>query len=190
MDFMLKYALAMHMPEGKRAGYYAQIVKALAERTSLFDRDKELLIFSSPEERSAAEPVMTQYAVPAEPIDLLLLPASLQARPTFTDFGFVSRLEQQPYLYADMAALFQLTHAPAASRSYEPASAAAQLDEHVLADWPAAFDPDGKDGAGDDYGRTIFAIEAQHDRLVEAIAEAYGCAVQWRYRPQPAPHAK
>lgn len=179
MEFMLKYALAMDIPEGKRAGYYAQIVKALAERTALFDRDKELLIFSTPEEREAAGPVMTQYAVLAEPIDLLLLPACFQARPAFTDFGFVSRLEQQPYLYAGTVALFQLVPAPSAARSFEPGSAAEQLDEHLLADWPAVSGSEGADGRG----RLTFAIEAQHDRLAEGIAAAYGCAVQWLYKP-------
>lgn len=74
----MKFGLAMDLPEDKRAGYYAQIVKALAGKASLFDRDKELLIFSTPQEREQAKPIMNQYSVPCEEFDLLLLPSTVR----------------------------------------------------------------------------------------------------------------
>lgn len=162
-----KYGLLMDLPEDKRAGYYAQVVKALAGRASLFDRDKELLIFSSAGHREEALPVMEQYAIPWEEMELLLLPTSLQMGPTFSDFGFVSKLEH-PYVYADQAAVFCLRAASAAgARTAEPDQAYAQLEEHLLGWYPAG-----------DHTRA-YVTEVQHRELMERIAAAYGCAVEW-----------
>ncbi|SDC73332.1 hypothetical protein SAMN02799630_01327 [Paenibacillus sp. UNCCL117] len=176
-QFSITYALDLSLPGGKRPGYYAQIIKALAERTTVSDRDKELLVFASAGDREAALPVMAQYAVPTEELDLLLLPNSFRPRPAFTDYGFRSRLERA-YLYAATAVLFQLQpaagsddSAAGAARSPEPRLAAAQLEEHLLGDWKAP-----------DEG-TCFAMGAEHDELAVGIARAYGCTVHWLYRP-------
>ncbi|WP_235941408.1 hypothetical protein [Paenibacillus puerhi] len=168
----LTYALDMALPGGKRPGYYAQIIKALAERATVFDRDKELFIFLSASDRESALPVMSQYNVPAEPIDLLLLPESFTPRPTFTDFGFVSRMERF-YLYADTAVLFRLFPAsPSSQGSFSnPVSAALQLEEHLLGHWVGAE------------GQTAYAMESQHDELAVGIARAYGCSLEWLYKP-------
>ncbi|MCP1309141.1 hypothetical protein [Paenibacillus tyrfis] len=104
---VLKYAAALDLPEGKRAGYYAQIVKALAGKTALFDRDKELMIFSSPEELERLMPILEQYVIPSEELNVLLLPAPVTTYPAFGDYGFVSRLENV-YLYAELVAVFRL----------------------------------------------------------------------------------
>ncbi|MFB0845544.1 hypothetical protein [Paenibacillus oleatilyticus] len=172
---VLKYAAALDLPEDKRAGYYAQIVKALAEKTALFDRDKELMIFSSPEELGQLMPILEQYAVPFEELNVLLLPAPVTTYPAFGDYGFVSRLENV-YLYAELVAVFRLRTAPdtngALGRAFEPQQAEAQLEEHLLAAWP-------EPGGG-----TAFAIEAQLVELAEGIARAYGGAVEWIYSPE------
>ncbi|WP_281888161.1 hypothetical protein [Paenibacillus sp. YYML68] len=178
MTIVRTYALAMELPEGKRAGYYAQIVKALAQKAPVFDRDKELLIFAELEQRQAAEPIMEQYAVPAELLDLLLLPEAARLRPSFSDYGFTSLL-QRHYVYADTVSAFRLraltdatdTSPAATSRPPDPVSAAAQLEEHVLADWLEAN------------GERCFAIERQHDVLAARIAMAYGCTVDWLVEP-------
>lgn len=171
MDLHMKYGLAMDLPEDKRAGYYAQIVKALAGKANLFDRDKELLIFSAVQERSDAKPIMSQYSIPYEELDLLLLPAAVRTRPTFGDYGLISRLENA-YVYADMASVGKLTKPEKASsdRSYEPEQAAAQLEEHVLADWTSSsLSP----------GESFYVLERQHVELAEGIARAYGCSIEW-----------
>ncbi|CAG7620435.1 hypothetical protein PAECIP111802_00667 [Paenibacillus allorhizosphaerae] len=169
MDYIRKWALAMDLPEGKRAGYYAQIVKALAGKASLFDREKELLIFSSEAERNEAVPVMEQYAIPWEEMPLLLLPAPVTLYRTFSDFGFTSRLENV-YVYADLVSLFYLEGAAAMSESFrsaEPDAALAQLEEHLLAASQADAD------------QVLYAIETQNQPLAERIAKAYGSSVRW-----------
>lgn len=168
----LKYGLAMDMPEDKRAGYYAQIVKALAGKASVFDRDKELLIFSTALERDEAKPIMNQYSIPYEEMDLLLLPSNVRTHPPFDDYGFITRLENA-YLYADMIAVCQLKQTEEPSgRPYEPLQAEAQLEEHLLADW----------GSGDESG-SVYFLEKQHAELAEGIARAYGCRIEWIYGP-------
>ncbi len=174
-DPVLKYAAALDMPEDKRAGYYAQIVKALAGKTALFDRDKELLIFSSLEELERLRPILKQYAIPSEELGVLLLPAPVTTYPAFGDYGFVSRLDNV-YLYADLVAVFRLraaadSHGPRL-RVFEPRQAEAQLEEHLLAAWPQ---PEGG---------TAFAIEAQLAELAEGIARAYGGVAVWIYMPE------
>lgn len=171
-ELQLKFGLAMDMPEDKRAGYYAQIVKALAGKASLFDRDKELLIFSTSPEREQAKPIMNQYSIPYEELDLLLLPSSVRMSPSFDDHGFITRLDNT-YLYADMTVVCKLKklEKPSTGRSYEPEQAAAQLEEHLLAYWNT-----------DDDNGTVYTLEKQHAELAEGIARAYGCTVEWIYR--------
>ncbi|MEC0210631.1 hypothetical protein P4H70_16970 [Paenibacillus ehimensis] len=172
---VLKYAAALDMPDTRRAGYYAQIVKALAGKTALFDRDKELMIFSSREELEQLRPILEQYAIPSEELNVLLLPTPVTTYPAFGDYGFVSRLENV-YLYADLVAVFRLraaadTNGPL-GRAFEPRQAEAQLEEHLLAAWP-------EPGGG-----SAFVIEAQLAELAEGIARAYGGVAEWIYCPQ------
>lgn len=172
---VLKYAAALDLPEDKRAGYYAQIVKALAGKTALFDRDKELMIFSSPEELERLMPILEQYVIPSEELNVLLLPAPVTTYPAFGDYGFVSRLENV-YLYAELVAVFRLRPATDTNgtlgRAFEPQQAEAQLEEHLLAAWPEPGDG------------SAFAIEAQLAELAEGIARAYGGVVEWIYSPE------
>lgn len=172
---VLKYAAALDIPEDKRAGYYAQIVKALAGKTALFDRDKELMIFSSPEELERLKPILEQYAIPSEELSVLLLPTPVTTYPAFGDYGFVSRLENV-YLYAELVAVFRLRAATdtngALGRAFEPQQAEAQLEEHLLADW---LEPGGG---------SAYAIEAQLAELAEGIARAYGGVAEWIYSPE------
>lgn len=171
-EVQMKFGLAMDMPEDKRPGYYAQIVKALAGKASLFDRDKELLIFSTSQEREQAKPIMSQYSIPFEELDLLLLPSAVRISPSFDDYGFITRLENA-YLYADMAVVCKLKRPEVPSgRAYEPEQAAAQLEEHLLGYW------NSNDNSG-----TVYTLEKQHAELAEGIAHAYGCSLEWIYRP-------
>ena len=58
-----KIGLLMDLPDNKVPGFYAQIVKALAGKVQLFDRDKEMLIVSDEEQKLAALAIMAHYKV-------------------------------------------------------------------------------------------------------------------------------
>jgi hypothetical protein len=187
-----KIGLSMTLPEGKQPGFYSQIVKTLAARVKLFDRDKDMLVVSVEDEREAVLDVMRHFRVETEQLELLLLPASAATSPLFADYGFVTRLDNR-YLYRDLVALFTL-HPIAADA--EPDLALQQLDEYVIAVLPAGEHADsGADasavargdtgnGAGVDVdvdavinAGTVYAIDRQHDELAVRIAAAYRCRV-------------
>ncbi len=63
----------MDLPEGKIPGFYAQIVKALAGKVDLFDRDKEMLIVSNEEQQLAALDVMAHFNIETTMMQLRLL---------------------------------------------------------------------------------------------------------------------
>lgn len=153
-----KSGLLMDMPDDKRPGYYAQIVKALAAKSPLFDRDKELLIFNDPNERELAYPIMEQYKIAYEDMDLWLLPDSVKTRSGFTDYGFTSK-SGNSYVYADTVYVFTLHEAGA---SAAPAQALMQLEEHLLASASLG-------------GDVYYVTDIQHDELMHRIAKAYSC---------------
>ncbi|GAA4858043.1 hypothetical protein GCM10023310_41510 [Paenibacillus vulneris] len=157
-----KYGLSMELPEGKLPGFYAQIIKALAEKSPPFDRDKELLIFSTPGDREHAYGIMKQYKIPFDELDLLLLPEPASPEPAFTDYGFVSR-SGHAYVYQDNVCLFTLE---AEDPLAEPAPARQQMEEHLL-----AVCEDGKN--------TLFITDCQSDELMSGIARAYRCTVNF-----------
>lgn len=157
-----KIGISMSMPEGKLPGYYAQIVKALASKTQLFDRDKDLLVVSTPNERDAVLDIMRQYKVDTEELELLLLPEDAQTSPLFDDYGFTTRFDNR-YLYRNLVFLFRLrTDATGA----EPDQALRQLDEYVIASFTSEGEPS-----------PVYAVDKQHDELVPRLAAAYGCTV-------------
>jgi hypothetical protein len=163
MTIQTKIGIAMSMPEGKLPGFYAQIVKALANRAKLFDRDKELLVVSAADERDAVLDVMRQYKIDTEELELVLLPAEAAATPLFEDYGFATRSDNR-YLYRDRAALFALrADAPDA----EPAQALQQIEEYLIASIPSGA------AAG-----TVYAVDRQHGELMQRIAKAYRCSVE------------
>ncbi|MFC0216327.1 hypothetical protein ACFFK0_28420 [Paenibacillus chartarius] len=159
-----KIGLSMTMPEGKLPGFYAQIVKALAGRTQLFDRDKEMLIVSTEDDRSAVLEVLRQYKVETEPFMLFLLPEDTSVTALFDDYGFMTKLDNR-YLYANLVTLFTLrTSTPEA----EPVQALEQLGEVLVAAIPTAGDG------------MLYAADRQHDELIARIAAAYGCKAEFR----------
>jgi len=159
MALNLRYGLILDLPSGEDE---AQIAEALDSVAPLFDRDKELLIWAENEQREAACSIVEQYGIDCEDIDLLQLPASVEVAPTFTDFGLISRTGKA-YAYADCVCLFKIE---AVGPGSEPAQAALQMDEHLLARYR-------QDGA------LCFVAEAQSDELMTGIAKAYRCEVQF-----------
>jgi hypothetical protein len=165
MNLERKIGLDMHLPDGKLPGFYAQIVKGIADRAPLFDRYKELLVFDSEESIPSVLELLAHYRVPSERCDLVLLPSEyLEQGELYEDYAIVTRNEN---IFVDLAlvALFSLD---AAKPDAEPAPALLQLKEHLI-------------GSLSENGLVIHLIDRQLAELAERIAKAYGCAVDWRY---------
>ena len=158
-----KFGLSMTLPENKLPGFYAQIVKGIAERAPLYDRHKELLIFDKREHLPSVEQFLTRYNVAFEPRPLLELPENGVVRTgLFDDYGFESRAGNA-YLDLTSTALFRLAESePDASI----APARWQLEEHLV----CSIETDG---------RTAFAIDGGLQELADRIARAYGCRTEW-----------
>ncbi len=153
----------MHLPEGKTPGYYAQIVKGLAARIRLLDRDKELLVLEQPGDRDAVLEVLSDYKVPSEELELYALPEDVRLYPAFTDYGFTSRQERS-YLYAEQTVLFR---PEGAGERTELHQLLLQLEEHLIASWGP---PDAPDGLAADRSLT---------ELMEGLARAYGFGIRY-----------
>jgi hypothetical protein len=156
-----KLALLMDLPDGKVPGFYAQIIKALANKVMLFDRDKEMLIVSSEEERQSALEVMEHYKVGVEPMELLLLPEDARLTDAFSDYGFISRSEHI-YLYHKLVNCFHLFEKELGS---ERDQALQQLEEHLIAEF-------------NHQGEHVYAVDKQFEELAQGIAKAYRCELQ------------
>jgi hypothetical protein len=160
-DDMHKIALILDLPEGKLPGFYAQIVKGLAQCVNLFDRDKEMLVLNTIEERTAVLELLEHYHVPSEEMNLLLLPPNSLLYDLFTDYGFTSRAERH-YLYDHLINLFRFVDI--SNTFSEPKQAFLQMKEHLIAQFPS--------------NDTIYyAVDRQFIELIENIARAYHCTV-------------
>lgn len=161
---MKKYAVMMHMPEGKLPGFYAQIVKALANKAVLFDRDKELLIVSTEEERGPLEEIMSKYHVDFEKLALLLLPESAELSKRADDYGFTSRAGYT-YMYDNLVSVYRcfiMDDDPAA----EQTQALLQMEKYLLARFTLNHDE-------------YYVAEKQLEELLSGIAKAYRCQVEF-----------
>jgi hypothetical protein len=161
---MYKIALILDLPEGKLPGFYAQIVKGLAQRVNLFDRDKQLLVLSTIEERDIVLELLEHYHVPSEEIKLLLLPPDSLLYDEFADYGFTSRMERH-YLYDHLISLF--CFGDTSHSLTEPEQAILQIKEHLIAQFPC------------NNNKLYYAIDRQLDELIERIAHAYHCSVSF-----------
>ncbi|MNI08967.1 hypothetical protein D3C73_620190 [compost metagenome] len=159
-----KIGILMELPDGKKPGYYAQIIKALANQALLFDRDKEMLIVSNEQARSAVLEIMSQYKVTVETMVLWLLPDHTELTSLWDDYGFVS-IADNHYLYTKLVSSFQFKPDTPASERHQ---AVLQMDEHLL-----AFIP----GNMKDVPRYIH--DKQLEELMIGIATAYGCQIEY-----------
>jgi hypothetical protein len=162
MILTTKPALLMELPDGKMPGFYAQIIKALANKVQLYDRDKELLIVNEAEELNAIMEIMTHYKINTERMDLVLLPAAASLSHSFTDYGFTSRAENQ-YLYKEQLSFFRF--APDSIHS-ERAQALDQLEEHLIVHFEVQED-------------TVYGIDKHLEELAKGITKAYNCEIQF-----------
>ncbi|MFK7693405.1 hypothetical protein [Paenibacillus sp. HJGM_3] len=160
---MRKYAIDMRLPDGKRPGYYAQLVKALAS-VPLYDRDKETLIAADETGADAVKALLEEYRIEYDELLLLELPQQAEVTPAFPDYGFESRGGRR-YLFAHLTALFRLV-----GKTADPASRQAallQMDEHLIARIEA-----------EDVSGTLYAVDASLLDLMRGIARAYECAIE------------
>jgi hypothetical protein len=158
-----KIALLLDMPEGKLPGFYAQIVKGLAQRVTLFDRDKELLVLNTTQDREAVIELLQHYHIPSEEMQLLLLPSDSDLYASFTDYGFTSRAERH-YLYDDLVSLF--CFGESGLTQADPANALLQMQEHLVASFLI-----------DDF--VYYAVDSHLNELMERIALAYRCSIKF-----------
>ncbi|PYI54603.1 hypothetical protein [Paenibacillus flagellatus] len=161
---MLAYGVEMRLPEGKRPGYYAQFVKALAAKARLADRDKEMLITGDEANREAVKRLLEEYRFEYEEFDLLALPETAETTPLFDDYGFVS-VSERAYLYARLCAVFRFADAESPEAR---ANATAQMEEHLIARFA-------------DGNETSYAVDRTLAELMHGIAKAYRCRVEFVY---------
>jgi len=164
---MRMIGLIMELPEGKRAGYYAQAVKALAEAARIVDRDKELLVLENESDRDRALWVLAKYRIPAEETALIALPEAPEPPEPPEELGFRTRAGRV-FLYMDLTAGFRLPaggvpEADAADR----AALLEQLREHIVYEY-----------ASED-GTPVYVCEPHLREAVEGIARRYGAGVRF-----------
>lgn len=166
-----KYGLDMTLPEGKLPGFYAQIVKGIADKAPLFDRHKELLVFEEERFLPPVEQLLDHYKVSYAECQLLHISSgseNLKKGPLYEDYAIETRSGN---VFADdsIVAAFRLHGKKPES---EMAPALMQLEEHSIA--TIAADPNGA-SSGDDW----HLIDRQLRQLAEKIAAAYRCEVEW-----------
>ncbi len=156
---MRKFAVIMQLPEGKLPGFYAQVIKALATKAQVFDREKEILIIEHIQNLSPIQQILDQYNISFDFLPLIHVPSSATLKPDYEDFGFITRSDHT-FLYEDSIILFTFTHILGHSEDY--AMALIQLDEHLIASFPI--------------GETLYYIaEKQYQDCFLGIAKAYQC---------------
>jgi hypothetical protein len=156
-----KIALILDIPEDKPAGFYEEIIKALDQRVTSFDLDKELVVLNSVEDRDTALELLEHAQIISEELILLLLPLESELYLPFSDYGFTSKTKQH-YLYEHLIRIFRFSEhsLPLA----EASSALLQMQEHLIAHYRID-------------ATSYYAIDYQFIELIERIAIAYKCSV-------------
>ncbi|MFC4808267.1 hypothetical protein [Paenibacillus sp. GCM10023250] len=156
------YGLELHLPEDKLPGYYAQIVKGIADAVTLVDRHKTLLFVDGPDARDAVLRLADKYNVETECGLWLQLEAAWQTNDrVFGDYGVTTR-EGNRFLDLGLASVVAL--AAAAGEPSELAAALTQADEHAIA------------SAEREDGRRLLAVDRHQEALLAGIARAYRCS--------------
>ncbi|MFS1513491.1 hypothetical protein VQL36_13765 [Chengkuizengella sp. SCS-71B] len=158
---MIKHAVIMDLPEGKIPGYYAQVVKSLANKTNLFDRDKEVLIVNSKKELESVIEVMDHFKINYDTCTLFVLPEDAKLATHYSDYGFTSKFGNT-YLYENLTSIFYFTQ----SQETNTSQAIDQIEEHKLAEYSLGT-------------LTYYAVEKHLEELIEGISKAYHCQIKF-----------
>ncbi|GAB7387681.1 hypothetical protein BSNK01_15180 [Bacillaceae bacterium] len=159
---LYRYGIELAAPKDKRPGYYAQIVKKISQTADVLDRDGNLLIVGSAEERNRLRDLFAAYGAAGETFDLMLVPADARCASAADDYGFVSS-SRQLYMYADKIARFAFADD---ALNEDDRMALAQMREHILCEYRQN-------------GRTFYIIDRELTPLIERIARVYHSHVEF-----------
>ena len=156
------FSIELHLPDDKLPGYYAQIIKGIADIVTLVDRHKTLLFVGLMSDADAIETFVARYKVHCERGIWLQLDETwwIDNR-TFTDYGVITR---QGNRFLD-AALTILIAIDGIDPDSELTQAMQQAEEHMLASSHAN-------------GRQLLAVDRHQAELIEGIARAYHCRAE------------
>jgi hypothetical protein len=153
--------IQMTLPEGKLPGYYAQIIKRIADAAQLIDREKDLL-FTANEDTDAVLDVLNHYNVTAETGPWLLLDEPDWEHSRIWDDYALQTNRSNTLLDLSLTAVVSVH--PLEDDS-EPQLAELQLEEHRIASLQQK-------------NCRLIAIDRQLLQLAEGIASAYRCQVR------------
>ncbi|GGG10397.1 hypothetical protein [Paenibacillus abyssi] len=157
--------LQMDLPQGKLPGFYAQIIKGIADITTLIDRSGELL-FIEPQHAAAVMKVLQHYKVEAEQDEWIeLSEPDWRLEAIWEDYGVTARAGGK---FAELRLACVGAVYPADS-SEELEQAWMQIEEHNIASLQTAAN------------RRLFVVDRQLAELIEGIAKAYRCNLEWLY---------
>lgn len=161
------YGVEIQVPAGKLPGFYAQVIHKIGDNVNVFDRDGQLFIVETKEDRDKLEAILSRSGMLGDVFSLLLLPAEADV-PDPEDCGFVSQAEHV-YLYADRVALFTVQEQVGTKQ--DQWAAQEQWNEHLLGKVPAASDHPA-----------ISIIDTNLAPLADRIAQAYRTEIRWLHR--------
>ncbi|UFJ41890.1 hypothetical protein LOK74_05135 [Brevibacillus humidisoli] len=160
---MLKrmYGVEVDVSGGKLPGFYAQIVHKIGDSVQVFDRDQQLFIVQSEEERQKLFNILQDRQMAGELFDLWLLPDS---EAEIDDYGFVS-LSGRAYLYDTLVAFFRFL--PQVGTAEDRWAALQQMEEHLITPVKA------------ESGEVVYIVDRAQTDLIEGIARAFQVKLEW-----------
>lgn len=157
------YGVEMDPPAGKLPGFYAQVIHKIGDGVQVFDRDQQLFIVESEDQREKLIEILDHYHMTGELFTLWLLPAGLEEA-DISDHGFTSASENS-YLYDDAVAFFRFHQKTGLPQ--DRWAALEQMKEHLLVSLPEKSN------------ETLYAVDKNQIDLLNGIARAYQVALQW-----------
>ncbi|XEC96851.1 hypothetical protein AB6A23_10105 [Paenibacillus tarimensis] len=156
--------IQMQLPEGKLPGFYAQIIKGIAEHAAIVDRSGELM-FAREEHTEAINKVLRHYKVDSTTSSWLQLTDSeWSLGRLWDDYGITARAGGW---FADLQ-LAAAGNLLAIDNASETEQAWLQIEEHHI----AMLQKDS---------RRSFVVDRQLSELIDGIARAYRCHVEWLF---------
>ncbi|MBO8162228.1 MAG: hypothetical protein H0Z34_00745 [Brevibacillus sp.] len=155
------YGVEMDNPAGKLPGFYAQVIHKIGDAVNVFDRDQQLFIVESEEERQKLMQILKERNMLGDVFDLWLLP---EGNANVEDCGFVS-LSGHAYLYDTHVAFFRF--APQTGTAQDRWAALQQMEEYLVTHLTTAD------------GESLYVVGRSQMDLMEGIARAYKVEINW-----------
>lgn len=155
----LAFGIELSVEEGKKPGFYAQLIKEMAGKVNIQDRDGALYIVKTKEEAETLKSLYINKKAFEEEYELILLNAP-ELTDAWNDYGFASDTEKL-YLYKDMIASYSFSGGLKENREM----ALLQMEEHLI---------------GRETGESaIYFVDRSHIELIRGIARAYNVEVSF-----------